>query len=189
MRTCLQGSDLATSDKERGPGALKMRQPPFISDIPSAGMVPPQVCAPLCNAPARQQRSHHFLLEHASPSESLCCCRSSYSCCAQDMLLPVQPALACTGRGSSAARQLDDIALVALQVEASLLWNFQALLEHSGEVAGLHGAVLSISGVLYTLCSSPNSQGWHFASPGGSMSSLGHLRQALACHAASMLSR
>ena len=43
------------------------------------------------------------------------------------------------------------MALIALQVEASLLWNFQALLEHSGEVAGLHGAVLSISGVLYTL--------------------------------------
>ena len=108
MRTCLQGSDLATSDKERGPGALKMRQPPFISDIPSAGMVPPQVCAPLCNAPARQQRCHHaFLLVRTRPSKAFCGCCSSYKCGAQDMLLPVQPALACTGRGSSAARQLD----------------------------------------------------------------------------------
>ena len=43
------------------------------------------------------------------------------------------------------------MALLALQVEASLLWNFQSLLEHSGEVAGLHGAVLSISGRLHTL--------------------------------------
>ena len=152
MRTCLQGPDLATADKERGPGALKMRQPLFISDIPSAGMVPPQVCAPLCNAPARQQRRHHvFLLVCTRPSKALCGCHSSYNRGVHDMLLPMQPTLACTGRGSSVARQLDQVALVALQVEASLLWNFQALLEHSGEVAGLHGAVLSISGVLYTL--------------------------------------
>ena len=33
-----------------------------------------------------------------------------------------------------------------MQVEASLLLYFQALLEHSGEIAGLQGAILSTSG-------------------------------------------
>ena len=36
--------------------------------------------------------------------------------------------------------------LVCLQVEASLLWYFQVLLEHSGDMAGLQGAILSTSG-------------------------------------------
>ena len=107
IRTCLQGSDLATSDKERGTGALKMRQPPFISDIPSAGMVPPQVCAPLSNAPARQQRRPYvFLLVRARPGKRCCCC-SSYNRGAQDILLLLQPVVACIGRGTSVARQIE----------------------------------------------------------------------------------
>jgi hypothetical protein len=67
MRTYLQGPDLATADKERGSGALKMSQPSFVSDIPSAGTVPPQVCAPLCNAPHQQGRHQILLLQ--SPDE------------------------------------------------------------------------------------------------------------------------
>lgn len=35
-----------------------------------------------------------------------------------------------------------------LQVEARLLWYFQALLEHSGEIAGLQGAILQTTGML-----------------------------------------
>lgn len=71
----MQGPDLASLDKDRGLGGLRMEQPLFMKDFPSAGMAPPQV-------------------------------------------------------------------------EACLLWYSQALLEHSGEVAGLHGAILSASGAL-----------------------------------------
>ncbi|CAL5222891.1 g5320 [Coccomyxa viridis] len=68
-----KGPSIAALDKERGPGSFRMVQPPFISDIPSAGLAPPQV-------------------------------------------------------------------------EARLLWYFQALLEHSGEIAGLQGAILQTTG-------------------------------------------
>ncbi len=40
----MQGPSIAALDKERGPGSFRMVQPPFISDIPSAGLAPPQVC-------------------------------------------------------------------------------------------------------------------------------------------------
>lgn len=40
---CMQGPSIAALEKERGPGSFRMAQPPFISDIPSAGMAPPQV--------------------------------------------------------------------------------------------------------------------------------------------------
>ena len=39
----MQGPGIAALEKERGPGSFRMAQPPFISDIPSAGMALPQV--------------------------------------------------------------------------------------------------------------------------------------------------
>ena len=69
----LQGPGLDALDKERRIVGAHMEQPPFIKDIPSSGLAPPQV-------------------------------------------------------------------------DSSFLYFFQALLEHSGNIAGLHGALLSKSG-------------------------------------------
>ena len=69
----LQGPGLDALDKERRIVGVHMEQPPFIEDIPSSGLAPPQV-------------------------------------------------------------------------DGSFLHFFQVLLEHSGDVAGLHGALLNKSG-------------------------------------------
>jgi hypothetical protein len=167
MRACLQGPELAMSDKERGPGALKMRQPSFISDIPSAGMVPPQVCAPLCNAPACQQRRQHvFLLVRTRLSKALCGCRSSYNGGVQDMLLAVQPTLACTGRG--VVRRPGDVIRwlwFSCRLRQACCGIFRRCWSTAGRSQGCM-AQCSASQVCSTLCSSPNSHGRHAASPG-----------------------
>ncbi len=54
-------------------------------------------------------------------------------------------------RGSSKQPQYLRGVSAAAQVDAAALWRFEALLEHSGDIAGIGGAVMNLSGAHFSV--------------------------------------